>query len=93
MIHRLRMQLSQKVGLAIIFGLVIINIIMEILRTIYSLTRYSSDLPDEYLIWMFLQVTTSVLVGSLPCFGMLLSRKRRQPAAPTFGEEGMTEME
>ncbi|KAF2732953.1 hypothetical protein EJ04DRAFT_440109 [Polyplosphaeria fusca] len=75
MIRNLRMQAAQKIGLVVVFGVVLINILMEILRTIYSLSGPLNAFP-HHLFWVFLQSSTAVVVCGLPCFGVLLPRKR-----------------
>lgn len=66
----------QRLGLSVIFGLVVFNIVFEILRTVYSLSRDAERFPDQYDMWCFLQATSAVTVCALPCYAGLLSRRK-----------------
>ncbi|KAF2729981.1 hypothetical protein EJ04DRAFT_501336 [Polyplosphaeria fusca] len=83
MVRRLGLQTAQKIGLVVIFCIVFVNILLNLLRTVFSLVPSLSQFPSEYLLWIWLQATTAVVVCGLPCFGFLLSRKR-EVTAPVF---------
>jgi hypothetical protein len=72
---------AKKIGLAVIFGLVVINIVFDILRTAFTLNRDLKRLPFEHNIWCHLQITTAIIVCALPCYGALLSPKPKPNAA------------
>ena len=76
MLKPLLMKTSQKIELAIIFSLVIVNMVMTILRTVYSINVDFIKYPHQNVLWYFLQVTISVIVCALPCYRGMLSRKR-----------------
>lgn len=76
MLRPLLMSTSQKIELAIIFSLVLVNMAMTILRTVYSIEVDLMKFPDQNVLWYFLQVTLSVIVCALPCYRGMLSRKR-----------------
>lgn len=76
MLKPLLMKTSQKIELAIIFSLVLVNMVLTILRTVYSIQVDLMKFPDQNVLWYFLQVTISVIVSALPCYRGLLWRKR-----------------
>lgn len=76
MLKPLLMKTSQKIELAIIFSLVLVNMVLTILRTVYSIDVDLMKFPDQNVLWYFLQVTISVIVCALPCYRGLLARKR-----------------
>lgn len=78
MLKPLLMKTSQKVELAIIFGLVVVNMVLTILRTVYSLDVDLMRFPDQNILWVFLQVTITVIVCALPCYRGILSRKKNE---------------
>lgn len=78
MLKPLLMRVSQKLELAIIFSLVIINMVMTILRTVYSVDIQLSRFPDQNILWCFLQPTVAVIVCALPCYRGMLTRKRTE---------------
>jgi hypothetical protein len=72
----LLMKISQKIELGIIFSLVLVNMALTILRTVYSVDRELEKYPDQNVLWYFLQTTISVIVCALPCYRGMLSRHR-----------------
>jgi hypothetical protein len=71
-----------KISVGLIFGLVLINIVFELLRTLYALNGDAAKYPDQYDMWCALQITSAVIVCALPCFGGLLKVRccmRRRP--------------
>jgi hypothetical protein len=75
MLKPLLMKTSQKIELAIIFSLVVIDMVSTILRTVYSINVDLLKYPDQNVLWYFLQATISVIVCALPCYRGMLSRK------------------
>jgi hypothetical protein len=76
MLKPLLMKLSQKLELSIIFGLVTVNIVLTVLRTVYSVDLDFANFPDRNVVWCFLQVTLSVIVCALPCYRGTLMRTK-----------------
>ncbi|KAF2683006.1 hypothetical protein K458DRAFT_340881 [Lentithecium fluviatile CBS 122367] len=76
MLKPLLMKTSQKIELAIIFCLVVVNMVLTILRTVYSIDVDLMKFPDQNVLWYFLQVTITVIVCALPCYRGMLCRKR-----------------
>jgi hypothetical protein len=70
------MKISQKIELGIIFSLVLVNMGLTILRTVYSVDRDLVKYPDQNVLWYFLQTTISVIVCALPCYRGMLSRRK-----------------
>jgi hypothetical protein len=75
MLRPLQMQKSQKIGLAVVFGLVAIDIAFDVTRTVYTVDAYLSNFPDQNAIWAILEPTIAVIVCSLPCYRGLVARK------------------
>jgi hypothetical protein len=76
MLRPLLMKTSQKFELALIFSLVVVNMVLSILRTVYSIDVDLIKFPDQNVLWYFLQVTITVIVCALPCYRGMLCRKR-----------------
>jgi len=78
MLQQMFLRTSQKIQLGVLFGLVGVNIVCNILRTVYTIVRDLVVFPDQNAMWPILQITTAVILCSLPCYGSLLSRKKKQ---------------
>ncbi|KAF2115965.1 hypothetical protein BDV96DRAFT_574883 [Lophiotrema nucula] len=76
MLKPLLMQRSQKLGLALVFRLVTIDMIFDLLRTVYLTIAFLSQYPDRYNIWVILDPTIAVIVCALPCYGSLVGRRK-----------------
>ncbi|KAF1976827.1 hypothetical protein BU23DRAFT_551265 [Bimuria novae-zelandiae CBS 107.79] len=76
MLRPLLMKTSQKMELAVIFLLVVINMVMTILRTVYSVDINLARFPDQNILWCFLQVSVAVIVCALPCYRGILMRTK-----------------
>lgn len=70
------MRTAQKLELAIIFLLVAINMVLTILRTVYSIDVDLARFPDQNTLWCFLQATGAVIVCAMPCYRGILTRKK-----------------
>lgn len=77
MLKRMHMSTQKTLGVAICFGLVIINVVFEILRTVNTLSEDREKFPDGNVSWCFLQISTAVIICALPCYGGLFSRKKK----------------
>ena len=77
MIRHTGLNTAKKIGLALIFGLVLINIIFDVLRTAFTVNRELLRFPFENNTWCHLQITTAVIVCALPCYGALLPHRKR----------------
>jgi hypothetical protein len=89
MLRPLLMRTAQKLELAIIFLLVAVNMVLTILRTVYSIDVDLARFPDQNVLWYFLQATGSVIVCALPCYRGVLTRKN--PAS--LSHDGMNTSE
>ncbi|KAH7118970.1 hypothetical protein B0J11DRAFT_617257 [Dendryphion nanum] len=77
MLSPLRMRISQKIGLGLIFGLVVINIILEILRTVLLVVVDFKRFQGYGEVGFILQATLAVITCALPCYrGLMIKRKR-----------------
>lgn len=72
MIKGLNMPITRKLGLAGLFTLATIDVIFDILRTIYS-TRGAG-----WTIWDMLEPTIAVIVSSLPTYRALFGTERKR---------------
>jgi len=68
MLKSLHMKTSQKVGLAIVFALVLVIVAMDILRTVYTLAMDLTEGQDANALWGILEPTMAVIVCALPCY-------------------------
>ena len=82
MLRNLQMALSQKLGLAAIFAIVIIDIIFDILRTVYFNSAVLSQFPDVSAVWDLCEPSIAVIVCSLPSYRTLLSRQKSDASVP-----------
>lgn len=77
MLRPLRMRIAQKVALGVIFGLVLINMVFEVLRTILVIAVDLQRFQGHGVLCFILQATMTVIVCTLPCYrGLLLKRKK-----------------
>lgn len=77
MIQPLRMRLSHKIGLSVIFGLVLINIILELLRTIVTIVIDLEKFRGQGVVIFILQANLAVITCALPCYrGFLIQRRK-----------------
>lgn len=77
MLRSLHMARSQKIGLAAIFTIVVIDIVFDILRTVYTASAYLSQFPDANAVWALCEPSVAVMVCALPSYRGLLSRHNR----------------
>jgi len=73
MLRSMLTRTSQKVGLAFVFGLVGIDIVFDILRTVYTASLDLANFPDKNTLWVILEPTIAVVVCALPCYRGFLS--------------------
>lgn len=72
MIRSLHMGFTQKIGLAVVFALVLVIVAMDILRTVYTLAMDLTEGQDANALWGILEPTIAVIVCALPCYRGLL---------------------
>ena len=72
MIKSLHMGFTQKIGLAVVFALVLVIVAMDILRTVYTLAMDLTEGQDANALWGILEPTIAVIVCALPCYRGLL---------------------
>ncbi|KAF2638105.1 hypothetical protein P280DRAFT_91111 [Massarina eburnea CBS 473.64] len=78
MLSRMLMPTSQKLGIAFIFSLVLITIVFDTLRTVFTLSL-RTDFIDENAVWSLLEPTIGVIVCALPCYGGFLTWLPKRP--------------
>ena len=80
MLRSLRIVKSQKLGLAAIFAIVIIDIVLDILRTVYTNSAILNQYFDLNAAWDLCEPNIAVIVCSLPSYRMLLAKKSSESA-------------
>jgi hypothetical protein len=75
MIRKMHISSRQKIGLFSIAGLAIIDILFDILRTIYTVSSYATSFPDANTVWGLCEPTIAVMLCALPVYRTLLSPK------------------
>jgi hypothetical protein len=84
MLKSLHMGIMQKVGLAIVFALVLIIVAMDILRIVYTLAMDLSESQDSNALWGILEPTIAVIVCALPCYRGFLGFNTRNAQNESF---------
>lgn len=69
----LMMGTRQKIGLSLVFALVLIIVALDILRTVYTLKLDLKDNKDTNAMWTILEPAIAVIVCALPCYRGLLN--------------------
>ena len=77
MLRPLHMRWSQKLGLAVIFGLVLINIVLELLRTILTIVVDFDNFRGYGVVCFIMQANIAVITCALPCYRGLVIKKSR----------------
>lgn len=72
MLRHLHIPTHKRLGLALLFSLVLVTIACDIIRTVFTLMHNSNAL------WALLEATITVIVCALPCYGGVLSRMPRR---------------
>ncbi|KAF7933280.1 hypothetical protein BELL_0342g00090 [Botrytis elliptica] len=88
MLRAMHMPTSRKLGVAAIAGLVIIDILFDVLRTIYTVGSYTSSFPNANAVWALCEPTIAVMVCALPPYRTLLFRKKIDPSTSYQGMHG-----
>ncbi len=86
MLKSMRLRTSQKLGIALVFALVTIDILLDILRTVYTASLNFATFPDHNILWVLLEPTIAVMVCALPCYRGLLSKKPTRSSVPWNNE-------
>ena len=74
MLRHLQMSRSAKIGLAGIFGVGIITIVFDIVRTVETMTNTSLG---STALWTNLESTVAIMVSCMPSYRALLGGSRR----------------
>ncbi|KAF2872827.1 hypothetical protein BDV95DRAFT_491140 [Massariosphaeria phaeospora] len=75
MLRGLHMRRSQKLGLAVIFGLVSIDIAFDVLRGVHTAVLDLQRFPEQNVLWTALEPSVAVIVCALPCYRGLFSTR------------------
>ncbi|CAI6339408.1 unnamed protein product [Periconia digitata] len=78
LLSKMLMPIRQKIGVAMIFCLVLITIVLDILRTVFTLL----DTPNT--LWALLEPTIAVIIAALPSYGSLLTSTSKQQPFSSF---------
>lgn len=74
MLWNLPITTGKKLGVAAIAALVVVDILFDILRTVYTLGSYAN--PNVNAIWALCEPTIAVMICALPTYRSLLPRGR-----------------
>jgi hypothetical protein len=77
MLKSLQIPKAQKLGLAAIFIIVVIDIVFDILRSVYTASSYLSNFPDANAVWALCEPTIAVMICTLPSYRVLFSKQHR----------------
>ncbi|MCJ1421266.1 hypothetical protein MMC32_007628 [Xylographa parallela] len=82
MLKGLRISRAQKIGLAAIFLIAFIDILFDILRTIYTVNGGAVGLDTTFDI---LEPSIAVIISTLPTYRALFMSRRRMETGSSFG--------
>ena len=91
MIRDMHITKAQRWGLASVAGLVVIDIVFDILRTIFTIGDYESSFPNANAVWDILEPAIAVIICALPTYRSLLSKKKpplKSPPLNSYDELG-----
>jgi hypothetical protein len=71
----LTLKTSQRIGLMVIFALVLVDITFDIVRTVYALDEYLSLRTNLNGVWSICEPTIAVIVCALPHYRSVLCRR------------------
>jgi hypothetical protein len=83
MLRKLKMRTREKVGLCLVFALVLVDICFAILRVVFTMSTAYSKAADENTLWTSLDPIIAVLVCTLPCYRNTLSVNRAKSIVRT----------
>lgn len=90
MLRNIKISRGKKIGLASIAGLVIIDILFDILRTVYTIGSYAANFPNANAVWALCEPTIAVIVCALPTYRALLSRNKPEQSTSYQNLRGMS---
>lgn len=88
MLIRLQMRTAQKLGLALVFMLALVDIIVDILRTIYSISEGVVSL--HAMIFEILEATIAVIISCLPTYRIILGNLKPSIKPSSYKSLGST---
>ncbi|PVI01524.1 hypothetical protein DM02DRAFT_704925, partial [Periconia macrospinosa] len=88
MLSRMMMPTSQKIGVAVVFCLVLVTIALDVLRTVFMVAQ-KPERENWKELWTLLEPPISVAICALPCYGSLLVRTTKKGRLWEF-VEGMS---
>ncbi|KAF2873032.1 hypothetical protein BDV95DRAFT_365353 [Massariosphaeria phaeospora] len=81
----LKLGFREKVALIFVFGLVLIDVAFDVVRTTYSLSPDLSVGTNLSVLWTYMEPTVAVIVCALPHYKALISRKNEESRSNTTG--------
>ena len=81
MLRTIRMRLSQKIGLSVLFSLAGISIIFDIIRTSYTANESGDDTIYRNVIFNMVELASAVIVSCLIVYRMLLGSAAQKTRA------------
>lgn len=83
MLRTLKMRTREKIGLGMIFALVLVDVAFAILRVLFTVKFVHTKFPIRNTLWSSLDPIIAVMVCALPCYRCLLSPDRTKPIIRT----------
>jgi len=90
MLRNIQISRGKKIGLASIAGLVIIDILFDILRTVYTIGSYAANFPNANSVWALCEPTIAVIICALPTYRALLSRNKPEQSTSYQNLRGLS---
>ncbi|MCJ1357073.1 MAG: hypothetical protein MMC33_007069 [Icmadophila ericetorum] len=81
MLKTLHMGKAEKAGLATVFAIVALNIIIDVIRVATNLSPFSASNPNLNAVITMVEPSITVMVCALPSYRSLLSGPRRKSSA------------
>ena len=78
MLRKLHMGRADKLGLGFIFSLVLLIVLFDILRSVFTIDTAATSFPDSNAVWALCEPTIAVMVCTLPSYRSVVGSKRPQ---------------
>ena len=85
MLRRLQVSMVQKVGLGVVFFLVAVDVVFDLLRTVYTLDADATSFPDANTVWALCEPSIAVMICALPSYRSILP-KHSKPVPRSYEE-------
>jgi hypothetical protein len=83
MLRKLKMRLSEKIGLCFVFAIVLVDVLFAVLRVVFTLESVYSTAADKNTLWTTLDPIMAVLICTMPCYRHVLLGERTKSIVRT----------